>query len=127
MLLKIKKNLLSVIILVVAVGFAVFLIFYQKNKPSADLNAFAECLAEKKVVMYGAYWCPHCQNEKKAFGDSFRFVPYVECTKEVQECIAAGINRYPTWIFADGRRFEGELGLRKLSLESGCPLLNKYE
>ena len=32
------------------------------------LNAFAQCLSEKAVTMYGADWCPHCQNEKNAFG-----------------------------------------------------------
>jgi hypothetical protein len=74
------------------------------------------------VVMYGAYWCSHCKNEKKRFGDSFQFVPYVECTEEAQKCIAAGIRGYPTWIFPDGRRFEGELGIERLSLESNCSL-----
>ncbi|MEK7193409.1 MAG: hypothetical protein AAB652_01325 [Patescibacteria group bacterium] len=90
--------------------------------PHPELNQFAQCLSEKGVTMYGADWCPHCQNEKRAFGDSFRFVPYVECPKEPNRCIAAGINGYPTWVFADGTRFEGEQGIQKLSQKSGCPL-----
>ena len=32
--------------------------------------------------MYGAYWCPHCQAQKKVFGESFQYVPYVECTQQ---------------------------------------------
>jgi len=90
--------------------------------PAADFTALAQCLAEKKVTMYGAYWCSHCKNEKAAFGDSFRFVPYVECTADVKKCTDAGINGYPTWIFPDGRKFEGEQGVKRLSELSGCAL-----
>jgi hypothetical protein len=85
-------------------------------------DAFAQCLSEKGAVMYGTYWCPHCQNEKKAFGDSFRFVNYVECTQDPKRCTAAKIDGYPTWIFPDGRRLEGEQGLQKLSQVSACSL-----
>ena len=122
-----KKVILPVLIsaLVVVVLFFIF----RPEKLVADLGAFAQCLAGKGAVMYGVYWCPHCQNEKDAFGDSFRFVPYVECTDEPQKCLDAGIRGYPTWIFPaspaggpDGRRFEGEQGIEKLSRESGCPL-----
>jgi len=72
--------------------------------------------------MYGAGWCPHCQNEKKAFSDSFQYVPYVECPDEPQRCIDAGIKDYPTWIFPDGKKLEGEQGLKNLSQASGCLL-----
>ena len=87
------------------------------------------CLRDQGVTMYGAYWCSHCQNEKRAFGDSFKYVPYVECTEETQKCLDAGVKGYPTWLFpassvdgSDGRRFEGEMGLAKLSEASGCVL-----
>ena len=97
-----------------------------------EYDAFAQCLTDRGVIMYGAYWCPHCQNEKKAFGDSFRFVNYVECTQETGKCLVEKINGYPTWIFPtssadgpDGGRFEGEMGLEKLSEASGCLLEDK--
>ena len=92
------------------------------NNTDDRLDSFAKCLAERGITMYGADWCPHCQNEKKAFGKSFRFVKYVECPNEPQKCIDAGINGYPTWIFSDGKKLEGEQGLEKLSRESGCEL-----
>ncbi|MBI2592713.1 MAG: hypothetical protein HYW37_00935 [Candidatus Colwellbacteria bacterium] len=85
-------------------------------------DGFAECLSNSGAVMYGAYWCPHCQNEKAAFGDSFRFVNYVECTEEPKRCLANKVESYPSWLFPDGRRLAGEQGLEKLSEESGCPL-----
>ena len=91
------------------------------NPETSSLDTFAQCLAEKGAVMYGAEWCPHCQNEKKAFGKAFQFVPYVECPEDPQKCILAGIQGYPTWVFPDGRKFEGEQGIEKLSQVSGCP------
>lgn len=110
--------------LVLGLGIALMLTIYLLSREPANdqLDAFAQCLAEKNITMYGAEWCPHCQNEKKAFGESFKFVPYVECPDDPQKCIAAGINGYPTWIFPDGKKLEGEQGLNKLSAESGCAL-----
>lgn len=109
-----------VIVVVIAIG---WLVFGRGGTQEADaLDGFAQCLTEKGFTMYGAYWCPHCQNEKAAFGDSFRKVNYVECTKEPNRCVAAGIKGYPTWITEDGRRLEGEQGIDGLSEASGCAL-----
>lgn len=71
--------------------------------------------------MYGAYWCPHCQREKRAFGDSFRYVSYVECTETPEACTAESIRGYPTWLGPGGFRREGEQGIEELSKASGCP------
>lgn len=103
---------------------AVWGVVYLLSRPqvASALDDFARCLAEKQITMYGADWCPHCQNEKRAFGRSFQFVPYVECPDDPKKCLAEGITGYPTWLFPDGRRFEGEQGLEKLSQESSCPL-----
>lgn len=98
---------------------------WQKTKSpykEDELENFARCLASKNAVMYGAYWCPHCQNEKADFGSSFKYVPYVECTKETQKCIEAKIESYPTWIIGGEKRFVGRQGLSRLSSITGCPL-----
>ena len=115
------KKILIIILILAALG-SLVLLLNRPEESKASLDDFAQCLAEKEVTMYGADWCPHCQNEKKAFGDSFRLVPYVECPQEPQRCLAALINVYPSWIFQDGRRLEGEQGIEKLSLESECAL-----
>lgn len=117
-----KKSIviITVIVIVIAVG---WLVFGRGGKKEAHaLDGFARCLTKKGFTMYGAYWCPHCQNEKAAFGDSFRYVQYVECTKEPHRCVAAKISGYPTWITADGRRLEGEQGIEKLAEMSNCSL-----
>ncbi len=86
------------------------------------LDDFAKCLAEKNLVMYGAYWCPHCQAQKKLFGSSVQYIKYVECTQETKLCTEKQITGYPTWIAADGQRYEGEQSLQKLSEITSCPL-----
>ena len=113
-------------IFIFVIGFAAWILFSGKETEEAH-DAFAKCLAEKNVVMYGADGCSHCQNEKKAFGSSFQYVPYVECPDNPQLCLEKGIEGYPTWMFADGRKLEGEQGLEKLSIESGCALLEEKE
>ncbi len=121
---KIGFEIAFVISLVILISL-IFFFRFGKKTDAGTLDEFAQCLSGKGAKMYGAYWCPHCQNEKSAFGNSFRFVDYVECTDRPNDCIAAGINGYPTWIFPDGRKFEGEQGIEKLSVESGCTLPQK--
>lgn len=122
MIAAMNKKLLLVAV-IAAVGLIAILGFYPENEASASpLDEFAQCLASNGAVMYGNYNCPHCQNEKKAFGDSFKYISYVECTADSKECVSKGINSVPTWIFSGGRKLVGEQGLEKLSMESGCVL-----
>lgn len=116
-----KKLLLVAVI--AAVGFIAILGFYPANEALVSpLDEFAQCLTSNGATMYGNYNCLHCQNEKKTFGDSFKYISYVECTVDSKECVSKRINTVPTWIFTDGRRLVGEQGLEVLSRESGCAL-----
>lgn len=92
------------------------------TRNAETLDAFARCLARSGVMMYGTDSCPHCQNEKKAFGESFRFIRSIECTRDPRACLSQNISRYPTWILGDGRRLIGEQGLARLAEASGCAL-----
>ena len=65
-----------------------------------NYDEFAKCLTQKGAVMYGAEWCPHCKDQKAAFGDSFKYINYVECPDNTQLCIDKGIQGYPTWIIS---------------------------
>ena len=117
-----KKLLIGGIISLILI-FVFWQLFSGKSVQAGKYDEFAKCLADRCVTMYGADWCSHCQNEKLVFGDSFQFVPYIECPKNIQQCLAKGIDGYPTWIFSDGRKLIGAQGLEKLSKESGCPLI----
>ncbi|HWR34437.1 MAG TPA: hypothetical protein VN622_01035 [Clostridia bacterium] len=92
------------------------------------LDNFSKCLAEKNAVMYGAFWCEHCKEQKDLFGSSFRYVRYTECAvkgaprQQTDICRNLAIVRYPTWIFADNERREGPVSLKALADKTGCKL-----
>ncbi|HZP63715.1 MAG TPA: hypothetical protein VFB28_09900 [Terriglobales bacterium] len=114
------------IILAIAVVAAAAVLMVRRHQ-SSKLDSFAQCLGSKGAKMYGAYWCPHCQSQKELFGSSFKYAPYVECGVKgsrtpAQVCTDANVKHYPTWVFADGARVEGEHPLDFLSQETGCPL-----
>ena len=96
--------------------------------PSTEVKTkFANCLSDKEVTMFGAYWCPHCQQQKKMFGDAWDEINYVECSLpggqgQTEICIQAGIQSYPTWEFAPGDRISGALTFEQLAAKSGCQI-----
>src|ERR1039457_4163853 len=62
------------VLIVAAFGLA----YYLGNRSQHKHDAFARCLKDRGVKMYGAWWCPHCVEQKEAFGASFEYAPYVE-------------------------------------------------
>ena len=98
------------------------------GRPPAVEDPFARALAlhlsQRGAKMYGAYWCPHCVEQKELFGPSARRVPYVECStggqgsRQASACLAAGIRQYPTWIIG-GQRFQEVLTLTRLAELTG--------
>jgi len=102
---------------------------YLRNRARHKHDGFARCLTERGVKMYGAYWCPHCVEQKEKFGASFEYAPYVECGIKgdlhgvSQVCKDAGIKHYPTWQFPPtGERVERVFTLEELSDRTGCAL-----
>lgn len=113
-----------VIIGLIVVG-AIFLV-KEGNKPG-ELNTFAQCIEQSGAKFYGAFWCPHCQNQKQLFGKSAEFLPYVECSTpdsqgQLDVCKQAGITGYPTWVFPNGSKVSGEQTLEELAEKTGCEL-----
>ncbi|HSK30754.1 MAG TPA: vitamin K epoxide reductase family protein [Candidatus Limnocylindria bacterium] len=76
------------------------------------VRGLAEHLTKTEAKFYGASWCPHCQDQKKLFGNSDKRVPYVECSPAgpngpvAPACKERNINSYPTWII-NGQRHTG--------------------
>ena len=119
-----QKNIFFLIIGLLILG-TILTIVLRGGKPavvSTKYDAFAQCLASKNLTMYGAVWCSHCKTQKSLFGDSFKYVPYVECTEKADECLAKGVEGYPTWIDANGQKYTGQQSLGKLSQITSCPL-----
>ena len=97
----------------------------KENEPGMYDN-FAKCLTERGVIMAGAFWCPHCADQKKLFGKSFKYVTYKECDPKGNDadpafCLENEIKSYPTWIIKD-QKYSGEQSLEKLSELSECEL-----
>ena len=120
-----KKAAIIGVVLLVAGG----LYYYDYHNRAHKYDAFARCLSSRGAKMYGAYWCPHCAEQKEMFADSFEYAPYVECGvpgnvhAESQECKDAGIKHFPTWQFPpNGERVEAVLPMIELSNRTSCPL-----
>jgi len=101
-------------------------LWYNNSAKGGDFDVFAQCLTDKGIKMYGAFWCPHCMNQKAAFGKSWKKVKYIECSNpnrsQMKICNDAGIEGYPTWEFEDGSRRSGFIPLEVLANISGCSL-----
>lgn len=96
------------------------------NKPSI-YEEFAQCTAESGATFFGAFWCPHCLEQKRLFGKAADALPYVECSTpdrsgQTEACVEAGIESYPTWEFANGDRYPGVLSLEAISALTSCTL-----
>lgn len=118
---------LWIAVVLVALGAAWGGYDYFSYRNASTLDGFAKCVSSKGVRMYGAWWCPHCAEQKEAFGYAFQYVNYVECSPEGKRdlnevCKQAGVKHFPTWQFADGSRIEGELPLTDISQKTGCKL-----
>jgi hypothetical protein len=85
----------------------------------------AQCLTSKGVKFYGAFWCPHCAEQKAIFGDDLRYITYVECdprdpTSKPDECAAKGVKAYPTWFFPGQGTETGVHQPADLAKKVGC-------
>jgi uncharacterized membrane protein len=86
--------------------------------------ALAKHLTQAGAKFYGAFWCPHCHDQKLLFGkEAISSVPYVECsnperTATMPVCTENKIQSFPTWIIKD-QTLSGTQSLEKLAQVSG--------
>lgn len=103
------------------------IIIWYSSRPG-QYDTFALCIKESGTTFFGAFWCPHCQEQKAIFGKSAIKLPYVECSTpngkdQLPVCIEKKIETYPTWELRDGTRKTGTLSLADLASFTGCPLV----
>jgi hypothetical protein len=120
-----KSTIIWVIVLVLFAGGVAWLV--KTPGKAGAYDGFAQCIKDSGATFYGAFWCPHCQNQKALFGSSAKLLPYVECStpdgkSQLPVCTEAGVQGYPTWQFADGSRKTGELTFFELSQATQCEL-----
>lgn len=121
--------LIGIIVIIVIV-----FVFFREGPnepeiPSASLDAFAQCITDNNVKIYGSYTCSACLATKKLFGDSFKYVTEIEChprgpNPQAELCQERGISKTPTWLMEkDGeeiKRLEGFQVMENLAEFSGC-------
>ena len=95
----------------------------SSSLPNSYEAELADHLSESGAKMYGAYWCPHCANQKDYFGGAAHRIPYVECDpdgkqNQAQRCAELNIVAYPTWNI-EGESYLGAQYLGKLARLSG--------
>jgi hypothetical protein len=91
----------------------------------AKETGLAKCLTAGGAKFFGAYWCPHCAEQKKLLGDTLSLITYVECDAKgtnpnPEACKAAGIQGYPTWKMAGKQDLTGSQSFTQLAAWSGC-------
>lgn len=125
-----QKTLLTIAIpAILIIGGLILLSKTNGGNTGKENVAFAQCLTEHGVKFYGAYWCPHCQAQKKLIGtEAMKEIDYVECaipgnqSQQTQVCVDANIESYPTWEFANGSRQTGEMTFAQLADKTDCEL-----
>ncbi|KAK3265348.1 hypothetical protein CYMTET_25959 [Cymbomonas tetramitiformis] len=89
--------------------------------------ALAKHLKATGAKMYGAFWCSHCNDQKRDFGaEAYKDLPYVECFPEgyrsgvtmAEVCKEAELTGFPTWKIG-GETLEGEQSFEVLARASG--------
>ena len=123
-----KQSHKTLLVILVAVAVAIGGLVYLANRPTApgQYDKLAQCLTQKGVKFYGAWWCPHCAEEKRILGSSLKEINYIECglpdnqQGQTQVCQDAKIESYPTWEFADGSRLTGVQQPQDLASKAGC-------
>ncbi|MEB3250925.1 MAG: vitamin K epoxide reductase family protein [Cyanobacteriota bacterium] len=83
--------------------------------------ALAQHLKASGAVMYGAWWCPHCHEQKELFGaEAAQLLPYVECAEDgikpqTDLCRSKPeIKGFPTWE-VKGQFYSGSQSLEQLA------------
>jgi glutaredoxin len=122
---KTKFFIFVVVVVLVVGGFGIYM--SKVSAGPSNLEPFATCLKNSGAKFYGAFWCPHCQDQKKLFGTAKESLPYIECSNpdaksQTQICKDNGIESYPTWIFADGTKLSGSQTLQTLADKTQCQL-----
>ncbi|WP_216922789.1 vitamin K epoxide reductase family protein [Synechococcus sp. CCAP 1479/9] len=86
--------------------------------------ALADHLTDTGAVMYSAYWCPHCHDQKQLFGkEATAKLKIVECAPDGRNsqaalCASKNIQGFPTWEIK-GQLDSGQKTLAQLAALSG--------
>jgi thioredoxin-related protein len=128
MRIKIKEEQIFTIIIITAISIFFFSLGYINYShssittatcPANSIDNFAKCITNKGFVMYGRDTCHWCQYQKAEFGNSFKYINYIDCDKEPQICLSLNITGTPTWI-SNNQRIESMLTIGMFEELTNC-------
>ena len=112
------------------------------SKIDPRIEALANCLADKGIKEYGAFWCPNCAKQSELFGKADSILKdreiYIECDPRCSVpkenlpvackgvvgqtglCLEKSVNKYPHWEFPNGDILLGVQELKALADKAGC-------
>jgi glutaredoxin len=109
-------------------------VFFTVKSTSGQAEmALAQHLKQSGAKMYGAYWCPHCYEQKELLGqEAAKEILYVECAQDGKNSqtdlcmkVAEASEKqtgqkfgFPTWEI-DGKFYPGRQTLQELAKHSG--------
>ena len=116
---------IGILVIIAAISY----LWYLDKQAAPERDAYAElaeCLSERDVKFYSAFWCPNCAAQKALFKGAGKKLPHIECSlpdrSQNELCEKAEVKNYPTWEFNGNKRCTGVLSAEVLAHLSGCPL-----
>ena len=91
-----------------------------ENVSSYSSISLAKHLRDQNIILYNAYWCPHCHEQKEMFGkEAAQSLILVECASDGKDnkaelCKSKGISGYPSWEI-NGEIYPGTQTLEELA------------
>ena len=83
------------------------------NKPNPEISEeIVKCIASNSTL-YVSNNCPHRKNQIKMFGKYAKYLNVIDCSKDFDKCLNAGIMAVPTWII-NGKKHTGVQSIEKL-------------
>jgi thiol-disulfide isomerase/thioredoxin len=119
--------LVGVVLLAILLAFVLSFFNKAENVGPGQYDTLATCIKDSGAKFYGAFWCPHCREQKKIFGNSAKLLPYEECSTpdangQLPVCKDLKIEGYPTWIFKDGSRESRLMSTQELATRTSCDI-----
>jgi len=109
-----KRNLLITLIIILLV--IIIAIIIMNNRVSNTDEQTAKCIGQNSIL-YTQLGCHACENQKKIFGENYKYLRVIDCFYEREKC--DGITGTPTWEIS-GQKIIGVQSIDKLKELTGC-------
>eukprot|EP01095_Lingulamoeba_sp_RSL-Kostka_P016758 TRINITY_DN831_c0_g1_i1.p1 TRINITY_DN831_c0_g1~~TRINITY_DN831_c0_g1_i1.p1 ORF type:complete len:287 (-),score=57.00 TRINITY_DN831_c0_g1_i1:106-966(-) len=120
--LKIWMIIFSIIGVSSLVMFNFHYMLLPEESPVVTNDNFAKCISENGWKMIGSGSCGWCQRQKKLFGDTFKYINFIDC--DAVDCTDYNLEGYPTWVKiideVEKARSSGFISIESLKIITDC-------